>query len=135
MVPEETIGIAFARQRHTEVSEVVAVAVRVKACIGEFFPGQGGNLTVFSVILEKFADLFPPEIFSVAPGVNQNAQPHFVRSGDDGGDIRTPEIEVELRHGKDHCRASVVEHFLKIPFGMFHIIEAVVTDGCLSNCH
>ena len=135
LIPEKAVGIGLARQRHAEVPEVVAVAVRVETCIREFLAGECGNLTVFDIVLQKFADLFSAEVFAVAPRVDQDAQPHLVRLRHDFRNIRAPEVEIEFRDRQNDGGASVVKHFLKIFFRVLHIVEPVITDCRLCDCH
>ena len=62
LVPEESVRLRFAGEGDAEIFEIIAVAVRVEAGVGQFFSGERGNLTVLHVVLQKFADLLAAEV-------------------------------------------------------------------------
>ena len=128
LVPEKAIGLTFARKRHAKVLEVIAVAIGVKASVRKLLAGQSRNLTILDIVLKKLRDLLAAEVFAVAPRVDKNAKPKFMRLGDDGGDVGAPEIEIEFGDCENNLRHSVRLHLLKVRLGVFDIIKTVITD-------
>ena len=128
LVPEESVRLALTGECHAEVLEVVAVGVGVEAGIGEFFSGEGRNLTVFDIVLQELRHLLAAKVLAIAPRIDQNSQTEFVRLVDDGGYVRPPEVEIEFGYGEDHLRDAMRLHFLEVGLRVFDIVETIVAD-------
>ena len=135
LVPEEAVARRLARERGAEIAEVVAIGIRIEAGVRQLLAGEGGDLTVLHVVLQELRDLLAAEVLAVAPRIDEDAQPQLVRLVDDLRDVRTPEVEVELGDGEDHLRDPVRLHLGEVRLRVLHVVQPVVADACLLDCH
>ena len=87
------------------------------------------------VVLQEQGNLLAAEVFADAPRVRKHAQTNFMCLLDYSVNIGKPEVHVELSDGEDDGVAAVLDHLLKILFGMLDIVEAVVAYGCMLDGH
>ena len=143
LVPEEAVPLGLPGQLQADAVEIVPEGLGIEACRIQLFAGVRGDLAVLRVILQEQGYLLAAEVLADAPGIRQNAQAHFMRLFHDGVDIGEPEVHIELGDGKqngvhamvDHGIAAVLQHLLKIPLRVLDVIEAVVADASMFDCH
>ena len=135
LVPEEAVHLGLPGQLQADAVEIVPEGLGIEACRIQLFAGVRGDLAVLRVILQEQRDLLAAEVLADAPGIRQNAQAHFMRLFHDGVDIGEPEVHIKFSDGEDHGIAAVLQHLLKIPLRVLDVIEAVVADASMFDCH